>query len=204
MLGFFFLSSFPEKVFRMILSKKLQRTPFHFLRWRLLWGEWSQNLGFTRKICHTVSTGWMCFLLPYVIDLCWGIVDVWKEGEKVKKDLCLYILCSAHSCPCLAVITINITTSLLIKCILCCFRTNTLIPLVMLNISLWTSTSVSTQGVLAAMLAPMVSITFIHIFAIRKEVEYERTHDYTQCQITLFTLIIIIETSTIMTKGLLL
>lgn len=53
----------------------------------------------------------------------------------------------------------------------------------MLNIALWAPTSVSTQDVLTAMLAPMVSITFIHIFAIGREVEHERTHDYARCQI---------------------
>lgn len=41
--------------------------------------------------------------------------------------------------------------------------TDTLIPLVMLNISLRAATSVASQDVLAAMLAPMVSITFIDI-----------------------------------------
>lgn len=43
---------------------------------------------------------------------------------------------------------------------------DTLIPLVMLNISLRTTTSVTSQDVLAAMLAPMVSITFINIFTV--------------------------------------
>lgn len=41
--------------------------------------------------------------------------------------------------------------------------TDTLIPLVMLNISLRAATPVASQDVLAAMLAPMVSITFINI-----------------------------------------
>lgn len=41
--------------------------------------------------------------------------------------------------------------------------TNTLIPLVMLNISLRAATPVASQDVLAAMLAPMVSVTFINI-----------------------------------------
>lgn len=41
--------------------------------------------------------------------------------------------------------------------------TNTLIPLVMLNISLRAATPVASQDVLAAMLAPMVPITFINV-----------------------------------------
>ena len=41
--------------------------------------------------------------------------------------------------------------------------TDTLIPLVMLNIPLRAATPVASQDVLAAMLAPMVSITFINI-----------------------------------------
>lgn len=44
---------------------------------------------------------------------------------------------------------------------------DTLIPLVMLNISLRAATSVASQDVLAAMLAPMVSITFIDIFTVQ-------------------------------------
>lgn len=43
---------------------------------------------------------------------------------------------------------------------------NTLIPLVMLNVPLRTTTPVASQDVLAAMLAPMVSITFINIFTV--------------------------------------
>lgn len=41
--------------------------------------------------------------------------------------------------------------------------TNTLIPLVMLNISLRAATPVASQDVLAAMLAPMVPVTFINV-----------------------------------------
>lgn len=44
---------------------------------------------------------------------------------------------------------------------------NTLIPLVMLNIPLGAATPVASQDVLAAMLAPMVSITFINIFTVQ-------------------------------------
>lgn len=41
--------------------------------------------------------------------------------------------------------------------------TDTLVPLVVLNIPLRAAASVASQDVLAAMLAPVVSITFIHV-----------------------------------------
>lgn len=46
-----------------------------------------------------------------------GVISEWKEGERVKQDLCLHTLCPAHSCPHLS---INTMTPLLFKCILCC------------------------------------------------------------------------------------
>lgn len=44
---------------------------------------------------------------------------------------------------------------------------NTLIPLVMLNIPLRAATPVASQDVLAAMLAPMVPVTFINVFTVQ-------------------------------------
>ena len=53
--------------------------------------------------------------------------------------------------------------------------TDTLIPLVMLNIPLRATTSVASQDVLAAMLAPVVSITFIHICKNRPSMRFTQT-----------------------------
>lgn len=44
---------------------------------------------------------------------------------------------------------------------------DTLIPLVVLNIPLRATASVASQDVLAAMLAPVVPITFVHIFTVQ-------------------------------------
>lgn len=41
--------------------------------------------------------------------------------------------------------------------------TNTLIPLVVLNVSLWAAAPIAAQDVLAAMLAPVVPVTFVNI-----------------------------------------
>lgn len=52
----------------------------------------------------------------------------------------------------------------------CPTLTHTLIPLVVLHIALWTATSVASKHVLAAMLAPVVSVTLIHICNVTQEV----------------------------------